>query len=74
MSSLSSHQLTGPAVARLMRAHGKTIRGLAAAMGITHTRVRHVRQHGVRGAAFVADWLEAITGVPAGGLDLTDLG
>jgi len=40
-----------------MRAHKKTINGLAQQMGITQTRVRYVREHGVRGEAFVHDWL-----------------
>lgn len=54
--------LTGETVVRLMRRHRKTIRGLAASMAITQTRVRHVRVTGVHGAAYVLDWLEAITG------------
>jgi hypothetical protein len=51
--------LTGAEIRNLMRAGGHTIRSLAAAMNITQTRVRHVRAHGVRGDAFVMDWLEA---------------
>jgi thiamine monophosphate synthase len=31
-------------------------------MNITQARVRQVRTNGVQGAAFVADWMEAITG------------
>lgn len=54
--------LTGPTVVRLMRGHGKTIRGLAAAMNITQQRVRAVRADGVTGVAYVQDWMQAITG------------
>ena len=52
--------LTGREVRRLMRKYGKTIAGLASSMNITRTRVRFVREHGVTGAAFVEDWLEAL--------------
>lgn len=55
-------RLTGSTITRLMRQHGKTIRGLAAQMNITQTRVRHVRAHGVEGFAYVQDWMQAITG------------
>jgi hypothetical protein len=54
--------LTAPTIVKLMRQHGKTIRGLAGSMHITQARVRHVRQHGVAGLAFVQDWMQAITG------------
>lgn len=54
--------LTAATVSLLMRKHGKTIRGLAKAMGITQTRVRHVRAKGIHGVAFVQDWMQAITG------------
>ncbi len=55
------HQtLTGASIRALMSAHNKTIKGLAAQMGITQVRVRFVRTHGVSGAHFVQDWLEAI--------------
>lgn len=54
--------ITGTSIAKLMRKHGKTIRGLADAMGITQKRVREVRVRGVKGEAFVQDWMEAITG------------
>ena len=54
--------LTATTIVKLMRQHGKTIRGLAAAMKITMTRVRHVRARGVTGEAFVQDWMQAITG------------
>ncbi len=56
------HRLTGSTITRLMRQHGKTIRGLAAQMNITQTRVRRVRAQGVEGFAYVQDWTEAITG------------
>ena len=54
--------LTGTTIVRLMRAHRKTIAGLAASMNITQVRVREVRAGGVRGECFVRDWMEAITG------------
>ena len=54
--------LSGTTIVRLMRQNGKTIRSLAASMGITQVRVREVRADGVRGQYFVADWLEALTG------------
>jgi hypothetical protein len=54
--------ITGPSIVKLMRKHGKTIRGVAASMRITQKRVRHVRQHGVEGVGFVQDWMEALTG------------
>jgi hypothetical protein len=53
--------MTGITIAKLMRQHAKTIRGLAQAMCITQKRVRQVRSHGVQGTAFVQDWMEAIT-------------
>lgn len=59
--------ITGPSIVKLMRAHGKTIRGLAAHMRITQRRVRAVRASGVTGTAFVQDWLEGITGSPDAG-------
>jgi hypothetical protein len=58
------HRITGSDIVRLMRKHGKTIRGLAGAMGITHKRVRQVRAEGVIGEHFVRDWIEAISGEP----------
>jgi len=58
--SAGTPTLSGRQVQRLMRMHGKTIRGLAASMNITQTRVRYVREHGVSGSAFVMDWLEAL--------------
>lgn len=51
------NELSANYIKRLMRAHKKTINGLAEQMGITQTRVRYVREHGVRGEAFVHDWL-----------------
>lgn len=54
--------ITGPNIVKLMRKHGKTISGVAVSMGITQKRVRHVRERGVKGEAFVHDWMEAITG------------
>ncbi len=56
------HRLTGSTITRLMRQHGKTIRGLAAEMNVTQARVRHVRSRGVDGFAYVQDWTQAITG------------
>jgi len=58
---VTSDSLSGKSVVRLMRAHKKTIHGLATAMGITQKRVRHVRANGITGAGFVRDWLESIS-------------
>lgn len=57
-------QLTGCEVRALMRAHRRTIRGLAVQMNIAMKRVRHVREQGVRGSAFTQDWIEAIKAAP----------
>jgi hypothetical protein len=57
-------QLTGCEVRGLMRAHKRTIRGLAVQMNIAMKRVRHVREQGVRGTTFTQDWIEAITASP----------
>ena len=54
-------KLPGDEVRRLMRKHRVTIRGLAKDMQITMTRVREVRERGLKGPA-VRDWLEHITG------------
>lgn len=59
----NSNTITGNQIKNLMRAHNKTIRGLAQSMGITVKRVREVRATGVQGLGFVCDWYEAITGV-----------
>lgn len=59
MTTTTAPYLTGAEVCILMRAGGKTIRGVAASMGISQARVRQVRAHGVRGVAYVMDWLEA---------------
>lgn len=56
--------LTGPTVARLMAAHGTSIRHLATTMGVSMSRVREVRDQGVRGVVYVWDWAEGITGCP----------
>jgi hypothetical protein len=53
-------RLSGSTIVRLMRQRRVTIRALAARMNITIKRVRAVRSEGVRGEAFVQDWLEAI--------------
>ena len=45
--------MTGPTIVRLMRLHRVSIRDLASAMNVTLTRVREVREHGVRGVEFV---------------------
>jgi hypothetical protein len=44
-----------------MRANRKTIRGLATRWNLTMKRVRQVRHQGVKGEAFVRDWLEMLT-------------
>lgn len=54
--------LTGPTVVRLMHAHGRTIRSVSGAMGVTQQRVREVRDRGVRGVGYVWDWAQGITG------------
>jgi hypothetical protein len=56
--------LDGSAVRYMMRRDGHTIRSLAQSMGITQKRVRHVREHGVQGRAYVLDWLQALAGTP----------
>ena len=56
--------LTGPTLARLMRANGQTLRALARAMDVAQRRVREVRAHGVQGRHLVWDWAEAIAGDP----------
>ena len=56
------NQLTGQIITKLMRSHHKTIKCVAASMNITQTRVRHVRENGIKGEHYVADWMEAITG------------
>ena len=61
------NQLKPEMVKRLMRQNGKTIRGLAAQMNITMTRVRQVREEGVKGQEFCRDWLEALTTTTTGG-------
>lgn len=56
------NHLTAVTIDKLMRKHGKTIRGLAEIMGVTQARVRQVRARGVEGEAFVQDWMQAIVG------------
>lgn len=56
--------LSGPTVARLMAVHGMSIRQVANTMGVSMSRVREVRDHGVRGVVYVWDWAEGITGCP----------
>ena len=54
-------ELSAATIRRLMRANRKTIRGLATRWNLTMTRVRQVRHQGVKGEAFVRDWLEMLT-------------
>lgn len=54
--------LSGREITRLMRRHSVSIRELASRLGVPMTRIRLAREAGVKGAAFVRDWLEAITG------------
>ncbi len=61
--------LNGPQITRLMRRHGWTIRRMAASMGLTMTRVRHVRVHGTTRHYDSRDWLQAITGEDPGDLN-----
>ncbi len=63
------NQLKPEMVKQLMRQNGKTIRGLAAQMNITMTRVRQVRLEGVTGQEYCRDWLEALTTITTGGPD-----
>jgi hypothetical protein len=59
------NHLPATTIRSLMSSHRKTIAGLAHSMNITQKRVRQVRTIGVRGEAFVMDWMEAITGKQA---------
>ena len=59
--------LTAATVVRLMRAHNKTIKQTAEYLGVPQTRVRDVRANGVKGVAWVMDWMQAITGNPHAG-------
>jgi hypothetical protein len=68
-ASKTMTHLTGTTVRRLMRRHGKTIKGLAGSMGLTQARVREVRANGVIGAAYVMDWMEGVAGNPHAGWD-----
>lgn len=61
------NHLTATTIVRLMRAHKKTIKQIADCLGVPQTRVRYVREHGVTGAAWVMDWMQAITGNPHAG-------
>lgn len=61
------NHLTAATIVRLMRAHKKTIKQIADYLGVPQTRVRYVREHGVTGAAWVMDWMQAITGNPHAG-------
>ena len=54
-------ELSAATIRRLMRANRKTIRGLATRWNLTMKRVRQVRHQGVKGEAFVRDWLEMLT-------------
>lgn len=62
--------LTAETVTRLMRAHRRTIRGLAEGMQVSQARIRYVRLHGVRGRAYVMDWMQALTGDAGAGWDV----
>ena len=54
-------ELSAATVRRLIRANCETIRGLATRWNLTLTRVRQVRHQGVKGEAFVRDWLAMLT-------------
>jgi hypothetical protein len=54
-------RLTGLAIRKLMRKHGKTIRSLAGEYQLTLKRVREVREHGVHGF-LASEWHFLITG------------
>lgn len=68
-ASRAMTHLTGTTVRKLMRRHGKTIKGLASSMGLTQARVREVRANGVIGAVYVMDWMEGVAGNPHAGWD-----
>lgn len=68
-ASRTMTHLTGTTVRKLMRRHGKTIKGLAGSMGLTQARVREVRANGVVGAVYVMDWMEGVAGNPHAGWD-----
>ena len=68
-ASRTMTHLTGTTVCKLMRRHGKTIKGLARSMGLTQARVREVRANGVIGAVFVMDWMEGVAGDVHAGWD-----
>ena len=55
------NHLSATEVCRLMRQHHQTIRGIATRWNLTLKRVREVRAQGVRGEAFVRDWLEILS-------------
>ena len=55
-------QLSGATIRRLMRQNHQTISGVAARFNLSQSRVRYVRANGVKGAAFVRDWLQIATG------------
>ncbi len=65
MNTVTAHRgtatLAAKDVRRLMRANKKTIQGIARCWNLTQVRVRHVRSHGVSGAAFVQDCLEILS-------------
>ena len=52
------NELSGRQIRAMMRANRKTIAGVAGQFNLTQKRVRFVRANGVKGAAFVRDWLE----------------
>ena len=54
--------MNGPRIVFLMRKHHQTIKGLAAAMGVTQKRVREVRAVGVVGHFSAFEWTLSITG------------
>ena len=61
-----NHTLSAQRIRYLMRTNHKTIRGVAEQWNLTQTRVRHVRNNGVSGEAFVLDWLQFLS-APAEG-------
>jgi hypothetical protein len=58
MNTITGYELSGSIIKKLMRKNRRTIRGVAAQYDLTQTRVRFVREHGVKGEVFVRDWLE----------------
>lgn len=60
--------LSGATICQQMRQAHVTIRALATRLDIPMTRVRQVRQEGLRCPHSARDWIQAITGTDPGSL------